>query len=106
MAQERKPKRRWWQFSVRRALLLMLLVAAVLAWLVVPVHHARQQYAAIKALRELGWEVKCDPSTSSPAWVRKAFGEELKQLHLYGTGVTDEGVARLQQALPDCTIWH
>ncbi len=44
---------------------------------VVPVHHARQQRAAIGALRELGWVVTCHPEPSSPAWARKVFGDEM-----------------------------
>ena len=31
---------------------------------------------------------------------------ELKVLHLWDTQITDEGVEKLQQALPNCTIYH
>jgi hypothetical protein len=104
-------------------LLLTLVVGVVMGWLIVPVHRARQQHAAIEALRESGWEIKCEPSESSPRWLRRAFGEEifvdavrvtspatssdaemihlrcmrkLRSLHIASPHVTDAGISSLK----------
>ena len=72
-----KPKLRWYQYRLWHLFVLTAVVAIVMGVLVVPVNRARQQRAAIEALRELGWVVTCHPEPSSPAWARKVFGDEM-----------------------------
>ncbi len=72
-----KPKLRWYQYRLWHLFVLTAVVAIVMGVLVVPVNRARQQRAAIEALRELGWVVTCHPTPSGPAWARKLFGDEM-----------------------------
>ena len=71
-----RPKRRWYQFSLRTLIIVVTLACVVMGVLVVPVHRARQQRATIETLRELGWVVTCHPTPSGHAWQRKLFGDE------------------------------
>ena len=50
-----KTKLRWYQFSLRSLMICVTLACIVMGVLVVPVHRARQQRAAIEMLRELGY---------------------------------------------------
>ncbi len=132
MTDSPKPKRRWFQFSLR-ALLLLTAVSAVLLWLwTIYVAHYRAQGRAAAALRKLGASVSTEPA--GPAWIRKLVGEEsfvnvtgcalveeattdadlehlkgltkLEYLWLSGTQVTDAGVADLQESLPNLAIYR
>jgi hypothetical protein len=54
-----KPKRRWWQFSLRSLLLLTL---AVGLWLGFEVRQARQVERTVAALSQLGGDAECEPT--------------------------------------------
>jgi hypothetical protein len=84
-----RPKRRWYQFSLRALLLLM---AAFALWLGITVHRVRQQEEAIHTVLHLGGTVYYDYQSeqdssgrtfidpqappSGPAWLRAVVGEE------------------------------
>jgi len=70
-------KRRWYQYSLRSLFILTTLACIGMGLLVVPVHRARQQRAAIEALRKLGWVVTCGNTPSGPGWARWVFGDEM-----------------------------
>ncbi len=127
-----KPKRRWFQFSLRTLLIAVTLVAGLLlAWRVY-VEAYRRQRETMKLVEELGGNYKTEPG--APDWLRELFGKEnfqniieiglvatevsdadlahlkglrnLQELNLNVTQVTDAGVKKLRKALPNCTIYH
>ncbi|MCH8047645.1 MAG: hypothetical protein IID44_28460 [Planctomycetes bacterium] len=147
-----KPKRRWYQFSLRTLLVVSVAIAAALGYFS---DRVRTQRAAVAAIREAGgdviydWEY-CDPQSAEaylesidrqpriPKWITDYLGDDvfysvaevsfpgawkytahectddtlthlhglprLKRVTLKMTRVTDEGVEKLQQALPNCRI--
>ncbi len=131
MTDSPKPKRRWFQFSLRTLLLLTAASAVLLGLWTIYVAPYRAQSRAAAALRELGAELTVEPA-DGPAWLRKLVGEEyfvnvtkcelhqqavtdtdllhlkgltkLQNLDLSWTQVTDAGVAELQKSLPKVVI--
>ena len=147
-----KPKRRWYQFSLRSLLLVSVAIAAALGYFA---ERVRTQRSAVAAIREAGgnvvydWEY-CDSWSAEewldcidrqppfPKWITDYLGDDvfysvaevsfpgawkytahectddtlthlhglprLKRVTLKMTRVTDEGVEKLQQALPNCRI--
>jgi formylglycine-generating enzyme required for sulfatase activity len=72
-----RTKLRWYQFSLLSLLIFTAIVGLLIGLVVVPVQRAREQWGAIRTLRDLGWVVACDPTPSGPAWARKVFGDEV-----------------------------
>ena len=59
MSQAAKPKRRWYQYSLRTLLVLMALVSVAMSWLVARCRRGRQ-CAAVQAIQHLGGLVLYD----------------------------------------------
>jgi len=108
-----KLRRRWFQFSLRT---LFVLVTVLCVWLAVTANRARNQREAVAAIEELGGSVRYEYQNSfgqeppGPKWLRELVGEEyfvsVVDVFLHNTKVTDNGVKKLQQALPNCQINH
>jgi len=61
-----KPKRRWYQYSLRTLLLFMLLASIGLSWLAVKLKQAREQKEAVRAIEEAGGWVIHDYTFRTP----------------------------------------
>ena len=49
-----KPKRRWYQYSLRTLLLFMVLCAIACSWFAVKMQRVKRQQEAVEAIREAG----------------------------------------------------
>ena len=76
-----KPRRRWFQFSLRT---LLVAVAVVAVRLALTANAARKQRAAVAAIEALGGSVRYEHEQNSPSleplpgpkWLRELVGEE------------------------------
>ena len=103
-----KPKRRWYQFSLRTLLVFVLLVSVGLNWLGVKMHQARKQREAVEAILEAGGEVaygyqfKEDGASvpgatpPGPAWLRKLLGDDFFRDVIRVSLELDSGGAELE----------
>lgn len=80
-----KPKRRWYQYSLRTLLLLMLVASIAMSWLSVRRQRAKAYREAIEAIqKEYGsvaydWQVAqtgARPQPPAPEWLRKLLGDD------------------------------
>ena len=121
MDETRKPRLRWFQYSLRSLLLVMLLASIAMSWVAVRMQKARKQKEAVEEIKKSrGW-VEYHPG---PAWLRNLLGEDcfatvvhvslhsqitdagflkhlkgltqLQQLDLNGTPVTDASLEHLK----------
>ena len=106
-----KPRRRWFQFSLRTLLIGVTVAACGLGWLGVRVKDARKQAAAVTAVEKLGGFVCYDfqadsmgdgvsaPGTPGPAWLRAILGDDFFRsvwlVTFAGTSITDAELQRL-----------
>lgn len=99
-----KPKRRWFQFSLRTLLVVILLFGSGFGWLGMKIKQAREQRKAVEAIRELGGSVSNDPASggmtsAAVAFLGKLLGEDLSfsvnRVSLTSTPVTDAGLQHL-----------
>ena len=72
-----KPKRRWYQFSLKTLILAMVVCGCLLAPVAYEHQKARNQHAAVAALERLGGYLGFD-STTQPrsAWMRLLLGDD------------------------------
>ncbi len=114
------PKPRWFQMS-KWTLLALSLLASYAAWQAFEIHRYRQGIEAACALTEKGAKVTRKSSAKDPVIAveidvrgSQVTDAELHyiiavmspkgRLRLDNSKITDEGVKRLQQALPNCKI--
>jgi hypothetical protein len=82
-----KPKRRWFQFSLRTLLIFVLLVSIGMSWLGVKMELARRQREAVEAIEKAGGRVTYDSQVDAPffdplaeppapKWVRPILGDD------------------------------
>lgn len=84
-----KPRRRWFQYSLRS---FFVVVAAVAVWLGIIAHRAREQQEAVRAIEALGGRVRYDwqfeqddpfgedvQERGGPRWLRRAVGDDYFQ---------------------------
>ena len=75
MTESSKPRRRWFQYSLRTLLLLMLLVSIGMSWVAVRMQRARRQREAVKGIERLGggvmYDYQFDQSPSQPPGTSK-----------------------------------
>ena len=104
-----KPRRRWFQFSLRT---LFVLVTVLCVWLAVTVNRARKQREAVAAIEAVGglvtYEYQYDSSDTfsatakppGPEWLRELVGEEyfvsVTFVGLQNTQVTDACLEHLK----------
>ena len=55
-----KPKRRWYQYSLRTLLIFVTLFAVACSWFTVKLNQARKQREAVEALTKLGCRIGYD----------------------------------------------
>lgn len=104
-----KPKRRWFQFSLRTLLILVTVFAIACSWYAVEMQKAAKRRTAIKEIKRLGGDVRyydaSNPNTlgDQPKWhslLRKLHGDEHLgnpvAVSLEGTQITDAGLDRLE----------
>jgi len=108
-----RPKRHWFQYSLRTLLLLMLLASIGMSWLAVKMQQARRQREAVEAIQKLGGQVWYDYEVQQsgnplpgagppgPAWLRNLLGEDILARVVYvsffrSSSVTDAGLERLK----------
>jgi hypothetical protein len=112
MSETRKPRLRWFQYSLRSLLLLMLLVSLGMSWFAVRMQRARQQKAAVEEIRNLGGDVQYDYEVQQsgtplpnagphgPVWLRDLLGEDffasVVDVSLPCSSVTDAGMENLR----------
>ena len=80
-----KPKRRWYQYSLRTLLIFVTLSAIPCSWFAVKMQQARRQRAAVEAIRKLKGIVVYDheydreatySGPPGPTWLRKLVGDD------------------------------
>ncbi len=66
----RRPRRRFWRFSLRRLFVLVTLLAVGLGWMSMKAAHARRQRAAVEALgaTEFFYDFQRSPSRGALSW--------------------------------------
>jgi len=70
-----QPKRRWYQFGLRRFFVGILIIAIGCGWFAAKLQSARKQRMAVATIREWGGDV--DYSTSpAPDWLMRLLGED------------------------------
>jgi Leucine-rich repeat (LRR) protein len=80
-----KPKRRWYQYSLRTLLLLVLVVSIGMSWLAVRRQRAKRHREAVETIVKGGGSVAYDwqvaqnvpkPKPPGPAWLRNLLGDD------------------------------
>jgi hypothetical protein len=127
MTESPKPRRRWFQISLRTLMLLVVVASLPFAWGSYKIREARKRREAVDIIRQLG--AKIEIQTKGPDWARRIFGDELftdattfeakqyggaevtdrsmsyfglfsrlRYVNLCRTGVTDAGLLHLRNA--------
>jgi Leucine-rich repeat (LRR) protein len=94
-----KPRRRWFQFSLRTLLAVMTLAAGLaVAWRIY-VEPYRQQRQTMKLIEHLGGSYQ---TVAAPGWLRTLFGQDFQNITLVNLADCDTPAAYLGQvaALP------
>ena len=111
-----RPKRRWFQYSLRTLLLLVLLVSLPLSWLATKIQQKKAERRAVAEIERLGGEVEYDyewgiaplppgatweVSRPGPAWVRKLLGDDFFSdvvcvMCGFNDELTDDGLEHLK----------
>jgi hypothetical protein len=104
-----KPKRRWYQFSLRTLLIFVTLSACACSWFAVKMQQARKQRQAVQAIKKLGGTVRYDyelnvaapnPTPPGPVWLRKCLGADfvanVAEVIFSGAQITDADLEQLQ----------
>ena len=108
-----KPKRRWFQYSVRTLLVVVTLCAVLCSWLAVKMRNAERQREAVAAIHKMGgiviydWQVDAlgrqlpNAKPFGPAWLRSLLGDDffasVAELRVHSKEFTD---ALLQDLIP------
>jgi hypothetical protein len=96
------------QFSLRALLVGAVAVAIPCSWLAVEIKRAKDQVKVVTAIQSLGGSVKGQADVDVPGWLVRWFGEafftKITAVYLPADRITNDGIARIQQALPNCHI--
>ncbi len=81
MSETQKPRRRWFQYSLRSLFLVTFLASLGMSWFAVRMKRAREQNAAVEEIKRLGGAVLYDYQAKmagppEPAWLRNLLGED------------------------------
>ena len=121
-------RRRWFQFSLRTLMLFMVVCAVASAWVGPKLEQTRREDEVFSKIvswggyalyhdskyphwmwphvRRVAWVFLGGTQVTNADLMQLAELTELERVYLAGTQVTDEGVEKLQQALPNCKIYH
>jgi hypothetical protein len=106
-----KPRRRWFQYSLRTLFLLTLLASIGLSWFTVRMQRARRQKEAVEEIQRLDGAVQYDYEVQQsgnrlpgavppgPAWLRSLLGDDVFAAVVYvyfPSSVTDAGLEHLK----------
>jgi hypothetical protein len=111
MNDTRKPRLRWYQFTLRSLFIVMFLACIGMSWVSVKMQRARRQREAVDAIEKVGGAVFYDyefdsagvptpgVEPSSPKWLRSVLGDDffanVVSVVLDSTEVTDAGLEHL-----------
>ena len=92
-----KPKRRWFQFSLRTLLLMMLVFGCGLGWVASERQKNAKLHADIVAIRDLDGHVAIEGRKAGrPAWLHWLLGDDsfrnVTAVSLTSTEITDAGL--------------
>jgi len=95
-----KPKRRWYQFSLKTLLVVFTLASVSLGWLTYERNEVQKRETAIARIKELGGRVYFDEEKPfRRIWIVPLFGHrafyEVRAVDLDETKVTDTDLAHL-----------
>jgi hypothetical protein len=113
----KKPRLRWYQFTLRGLLAFMLLACIGLSWLAVKMREARRQREAVKAVTGVGavvtydYEIGAGSTTQSgarpnaPLWIRRILGDDFfgRPVELFTVSQTTPELLPLIGRLPSLT---
>ena len=83
-----RPRRRWYQYSLRSLFVLTLLFSLCMSWFATRMRRARNQHEVVAAITELGYEIRYDYQIDAsgqeisgarpwtPEWLRKPLGDD------------------------------
>ncbi len=99
-----KPKRRWYQFSLRSMFVLMTLVACACSWYAYEMNKAAKRRESVAAIIKLGGKVRYDFEMRKPpgwfSWMRRLHDDEYlgnaASVSFRETQVTDAGLVHLR----------
>src|SRR5207237_4544475 len=97
-----KPKRRWFQFSLRSLAVVIFVLSVGLAWLASERQKVTARRQAIAAITTLGGHVSFDESQSfRPAWTHPLLGDdtagEVQKVYLDYKPISDADLAHLSR---------
>ena len=112
MNETRKPRLRWYQFTLRSLCLVMFLACIGMSWVSVKMQQARRQKGMVEAIETLGGSVGYDYDFDSsdkrisraqvpgPHWLRNLLGDDVFRnvtlVNLYDTQVKDADLGQLE----------
>ena len=112
-----KPRRRWWQFSLRTLLIVLTGFGVALGWIV---YRANEQRKTVEWVREIGGSVWYDyeldadgafiddAKPPAPEWLLQLLGKEYFQevsaVDFFGRQPSEEQVEELRRVWPNCKI--
>jgi hypothetical protein len=107
MSETRKPRRRWFQYSLRSLFLLTFLVSLGMSWFAVRMKRAREQGEAVEWIRKGGGSVVYDyqyevpySGPPGPVWLRNLLGTDFfaTAVHVcfFPSSVSDAGLEHLK----------
>jgi Leucine-rich repeat (LRR) protein len=103
-----RPKRRWYQYSLRTLLIIVTLFAVACSWFAVKLQQARRQREAVEAIVKLGgwvaYDYQLDASgniwqgmePAGPAWLRKILGDDFFRTVVYAQPKDDASMLILK----------
>ncbi len=111
----RKPRLRWYQFTLRSLFIVMFLACIGMSWVSIKMQQARKQKEAVEWINRLGGNAFYDNGAfgqappPSPKWLRILLGDDfftnVDGVSLSHTQVTDAGLEHLNGLKQLQTLW-
>jgi hypothetical protein len=108
-----KPRRRWYQYTLRTLLIVVTLAGCGLGWLGFKVRQSHRRQAAVEAIKRSGGRVAYDyervknAKAPGPDWLRRLLGEDffssVSVVVLHGSDITKAALIPLDD-LPDVQL--
>ena len=103
-----KPKRRWYQYSLRTLLIVVTLFALACSWFAVKMQQAKRQRETVEAIKKVGgfifYDYQIDESGKvihsagpfAPIWLRNLLGDDFFYDVVYAEVFSDTALAQLK----------